>query len=117
VVEGPEGKELDAQFFEDLAIQDSGHRRLFQAWFEAACEVRTFAGGAQNRPGTIVEWLRSHGLEEYTSHLESAGYDDLSLLADLQGAELAEMLDVAGVTKPGHRAKFRRATDDLRAMS
>lgn len=105
------GKELDGQFFEDIGVTSQRHRGLFRAWFEVACGVRKEGSGSS---AGVASWLQTHGLEEYVGHLEAAGYDELPLLADLHGEELAEMLDAVGLSKPGHRAKFRRAVEALR---
>merc|ERR1712150_185601 len=105
------GKELDGQFFEDISVSSQRHQGLFRAWFEVACGVRKEGSGGS---AAVASWLQTHGLEEYVEHLEAAGYDELPLLADLHGEELAEMLDAVGLSKPGHRAKFRRAVEALR---
>lgn len=111
---GAGGKELDGQLFEDIGVSSQQHQDLFRAWFEIACGVRRGGPGGST---AIASWLQTHGLEEYVGNLDAAGYDELSLLADLHGEELAEMLDAVGLSKPGHRAKFRRAVEALRGGS
>lgn len=132
---GGGAKELAGQFFEDIGVSSQSHQRLFRDWFEVACGVQRGPGqgqggselqrfGSSGSPGAagggalsagggggpraLEAWLQTHGLEEYVPHLHSAGYDDLSLLADLQGGELAEMLDAIGLSQPGLRAVSRK---------
>jgi len=63
---------------------------------------------------SMCEWLETYGLVEYAASLKAEGFEDLQFLKAMSHDELDEMLKAAGVTKMGHRVKFRCA---LRALS
>ena len=57
-------------------------------------------------------WLRSNGLGQYWHKFEEHGWEELSLLAEMSDVELGMC-----ITKPGHRAKFRKALRTLTSTS
>lgn len=57
----------------------------------------------------VNSWLCSNGLGEYFPKFKEHGWEELSLLPEMSDSEL-----VMCITKPGHRAKFRKA---LRALA
>eukprot|EP00927_Polykrikos_kofoidii_P009763 TRINITY_DN14090_c0_g1_i1.p1 TRINITY_DN14090_c0_g1~~TRINITY_DN14090_c0_g1_i1.p1 ORF type:complete len:1361 (-),score=226.65 TRINITY_DN14090_c0_g1_i1:193-4245(-) len=66
-------------------------------------------------PGTcFTSLLEAQGLSIYRDALQEAGYDDIVLLSKLADEEIKEMLEVAGIVKPGHQVKFRLLFDALR---
>lgn len=77
------------------------------------------AAGAESAESSapLLAWLAEHGLEVYGEALLDAGYDDLSLFELLRPEEFEEMLNAAGVRKPGHRAKFRHAASQTAARA
>lgn len=51
---------------------------------------------------TISGWLAALKLQQYESQFLAAGYDDASLIPELNEADL----DAIGVTLPGHRKRL-----------
>ena len=52
----------------------------------------------------VRKWLSLNGLGDYSSNFEKDGWDDLSLLSEMNDCELKRCIQ-----KPGHRARFRKA--------
>ena len=55
----------------------------------------------------VSAWLKYHKLERYTDVFIAKGYDDLSVLLDLNKKDLDDLFWFCGV-KPGHRPKLSR---------
>ena len=47
----------------------------------------------------VRKWLSLNGLGDYSSNFEKDGWDDLSLLSEMNDCELKKCIQ-----KPGHRA-------------
>jgi len=69
--------------------------------------------GVDAEPTTeLGKWLNSMGLKQYLQKFEEAGYDDLTVCADIGKVDLDEI----GVTKPGHRKKLLLEASKLKGQ-
>lgn len=69
------------------------------------------AGPSAARAARLLEWLRAKHLEEYHANMLEHGFDVPAELAELEAADIEDMLRLVGV-KPGHRSRFTKALKD-----